>query len=44
MTAPTASTLDVDALRTALAEVTNSLLELRAGNITRWFGVEAWEN
>ena len=19
-------------------------LELRAGNITRWFGVEAWEN
>ena len=24
--------------------VTNTLLELRDGNISRWFGVEAWEN
>ena len=24
--------------------VTNSLLELRDGNISRWFGVESWED
>ena len=24
--------------------VTNTLLELRGGNIARWFGVESWED
>ena len=23
--------------------LTNALLELRDGNITRWYGVEAWD-